>query len=585
MAVQPKTISKDCDHSYTLELRLTENSTNTVNNTSSVSWSLVLVSGGYSFSQYRIGWSVSLNGSVVSSQNWSTSTQRSISSNGKLTIASGTNTIMHNADGTLNMAATASMEISKSSYGPVDGSSGTGTVSLSGSMALTTIPRASTMSVPTFTAGTAGTLTISRASSSFTHTIQYKFGSVSWTSIATKTTSTSVSWTPPVSLLQQMASSTSKTETDGLRLLTYSGNTLIGEKYYNLTIQAGNSAKPTATLTVSPDNSGQNDTVRGWGYYIKGLSKISYTIGFSGYQGSTVSAREFIGNGQTLTSASGTTKLIGSSGTLSLKARVKDSRNRWSDYVSKSITVYDYSQPTISSISVYRCTSTGTASSSGTYIRLYCSASRGASINNKNTIHISYTVKQGSTTKASGTLTSGTATVLSGYDITQSYSVTITVTDSVGSSITRILGIPSEVVTFHMKEGGDGVAFGGYATVPNAVDFTGWSPIGMVLGFGKAKARIPEHTDLNAMTEPGVYSVTSSTQAQTLSNCPSIYAGTLRIWASEGVIGSASTAWHRVIQEYIDYKCNIYIRGIYSGETAGQYTYETWKKITTVAIQ
>jgi hypothetical protein len=52
------------------------------------------------------------------------------------------------------------------------------------------------------------TVTISRASSSFTHTVAYTFGS-STTTVATKTTSTSVSFTPPVSLASQIPNATS----------------------------------------------------------------------------------------------------------------------------------------------------------------------------------------------------------------------------------------------------------------------------------------------------------------------------------------------------------------------------------------
>ena len=585
MALQTKTVSVACDHSYTLELRLTENSTSVQNNTSSISWSLVLVSRSYNFSQYRIGWSVSLNGSVVSSQAWSTASQRSINKNSELVIISGTNTITHSSDGTLTMAVAASMEISKSSYSPVNGSSGTGTVSLSGSMTLTAIPRSSTMSFSDFTAGTAGAFTITRASSSFTHTIQYKFGSINWTTIVTKTSDTTVSWTPAVSLLQQMTNTASKTESNGLRIYTYSGNTQIGDPvYYNLTIKAGSSAKPTATLTLTPNNSTQNATVQSWGLYIKGLSKINYSISFTGYQGSTVAAYEFVGNSQTITTATGTTGFITSSGTLTIKARVKDSRGRWSDYVTQSITVYNYSQPTISSVSAYRCDSSGNVDTSGTYIRLYCTAAVGASINNQNSLSITYTVKRGTSIVASGSLTSGTASILSGYDITLSYSVTLVVTDSVGISLTRILGIPSELVTFHLKEGGTAAAFSTYATEDNTVDFGTWSPIGYVLGLGRAKTSLSTE-DFDTLIMPGVYGVTNNNTAASLhydKNCPSEKAGVLRVWCANGAEKDASSTWHYVMQEYIDINANIFIRWGYSGDTAGQYTWNVWKQVTTI---
>ena len=60
--------SADTANGYTLKLELTENSVSAADNTSSVSWRLYLTSGSWHFSTYHIGWSVSLNGTVVSSR-------------------------------------------------------------------------------------------------------------------------------------------------------------------------------------------------------------------------------------------------------------------------------------------------------------------------------------------------------------------------------------------------------------------------------------------------------------------------------------------------------------------------------------
>ena len=72
---------------------------------------------------------------------------------------------------------------------------------------LPAIPRASTPSWSgDFEAGTAKTINMNRASTGFTHTVQYSFGSVGMTTIATGVTD-NVSWTPPLSLLQQIPNS------------------------------------------------------------------------------------------------------------------------------------------------------------------------------------------------------------------------------------------------------------------------------------------------------------------------------------------------------------------------------------------
>lgn len=96
---------------------------------------------------------------------------------------------------------------------------------VSGTHTLTTIPRASSVSATAVNLGSATTVSISRASSSFTHTLTYSFGSATGT-IATKTSSTSVSWTPPLSLANQIPSATSGTCT--ITCTTYNGSTSIG---------------------------------------------------------------------------------------------------------------------------------------------------------------------------------------------------------------------------------------------------------------------------------------------------------------------------------------------------------------------
>lgn len=125
--------------------------------------------------------------------------------------------------------------------------------------------------------------------------------------------------------------------------------------------------------------------------------------------------------------------------------------------------------------------------------------------------------------------------------------------DLVGASITRIINIPTERVTFHMKEGGRGVAFGGYSTVNDAVDFTTWHPIGKVLGLGMAKTALTSTSDLNLCTTYGVYSIPSNSVADDIfnnsGNIPIADAGTLRVWSG---LGSNGTSY--ICQEYMTYK-------------------------------
>lgn len=545
------------------------------NNKSTISWTLKLIAGNYWYTNaVRIDY-VKINGTTVKG-----SETYSNKINNTYTLASGTLDIPHNSDGT----KTFTIELSGWFYED-------GTRTGSGSFTLDTIPRASTMSVPTFTAGTAGTFSISRASSSFTHTIQYKFGSIGWTAIVTKTSSTSVSWTPPLSLLQQMAGAASKTETNGLWLATYSGNTLIGEKYYNLTIQAGSDAKPTVTgFTVSA-----NPAVLG--KYVQGRSRIQFAITGSGYQGSSIAGYEFQGAGETLnpSSGEGNTNILSNvpsdPTTLTLKGWVKDSRGKWSDASTQTIVVYPYTQPQLASLSVQRADSAGNPDESGTTITIQCVAQVGATIGGDNTLSVAYVVKDQETDTeiSSGTVpATGTANTyykqITGVEIAHSYLVVVTLADTVGSIITRTVAVPTARVTMHLREGGRGVAFGGYSTIDDTVDFTDWHPIGMVLGLGRARAMIASNDDFNSYVTPGVYGVSSTAIASTLSNKPCSYAGVLRVFTGNGSDRGTENPYHYVIQEYVDLNADMYIRSGGSGTTPGVYTWDAWKKVTMTTV-
>ena len=141
------------------------------------------------------------------------------------------------------------------------------------SVALHTIPRRSSCSMPATTMGSAGTITITRASSSFTHTLTYSFGNASGT-IVTKTSNTSVSWTPPLTLANQIPNSTSGTCT--LTCSTYNGNTLIGTSTSTVTLSVPASVKPSIGAFVISRIDG--NVPSSWGIYVQNKSKAEAAI-------------------------------------------------------------------------------------------------------------------------------------------------------------------------------------------------------------------------------------------------------------------------------------------------------------------
>ncbi|MDR1801899.1 MAG: DUF859 family phage minor structural protein [Lachnospiraceae bacterium] len=200
------------------------------NNTSVIAWSAV--GSGTNVNSYMMTGPVNvyINGTQVLAR-----TDRFQLRYGTV-VGSGTITVAHDTNGT----KTVSMSCNAAIY------SGSTNVSGSGNFELTTIPRASTPSLsPTSVVcgKAATTISISRASSSFTHTLTWSCGGLSGT-IATGV-GTSQSWTPPESIILKFGSATSLSCT--INCVTYSGSTNIGSKSVNLTV-----TKPAAsTFTTS----------------------------------------------------------------------------------------------------------------------------------------------------------------------------------------------------------------------------------------------------------------------------------------------------------------------------------------------
>lgn len=182
------------------------------------------------------------------------------------TFASGTLELSHNADGTksFTVAAFSGWLFGNGDY-----------TAAAKSFTLPTIPRATTPSIGPVTIGGKATISLPRASTAFTHTLSYSFGSASGT-IATKAGS-SYTWTVPESLAAQITSKLSGTGT--LTCKTYKGSSLIGTKSVSFTAAVPGSMKPALSAgwaTVTYDNSGTKaSAIAAW---VQGYSKAKATF-------------------------------------------------------------------------------------------------------------------------------------------------------------------------------------------------------------------------------------------------------------------------------------------------------------------
>ena len=167
-------------------------------------------------------------------------------------LASGQKVITHNNDGSRRVA----MKIEAGIYTWAINKDGSGTFDLD------QIPRASTIGASDANIGAKSTIIVTRKSSAYTHSIAYKFGSLSGYVTAdggistgeVKFDTTSVSWTIPTTFYAQIKNAKSGTCT--LTIKTYSGSTQIGDaQTCTLTVTAPQSAcAPTVSGTVVDSN-------------------------------------------------------------------------------------------------------------------------------------------------------------------------------------------------------------------------------------------------------------------------------------------------------------------------------------------
>ena len=272
-----------------LRFNWSQASQNISNNNSVVSWSLQLISTtGTISSSANKSWSVTVNGSKYSGTN-----TIGISTNTTKTLASGSTTIAHNSDGTKTFSFSFSQQfdINYSGVGQI------GTKSGSGSGTLTTIPRTSSVSATSANIGSPITITINRASSSFTHTLTYSFCNLTGT-IATKTGSTSVSWTLPTSFYEQIPNA--KSSWGRVTCQTYNGSTLIGSSEARFDVYVNESSnKPTISATVVDSNSKTKTLTGDENKLIKYYSTAKFTVTGSPKNSATIKTLNATYNGNT----------------------------------------------------------------------------------------------------------------------------------------------------------------------------------------------------------------------------------------------------------------------------------------------
>ena len=459
--------------SYVGTLTAVESSYSVENNSSEVTVSLLLENNAYNrFVNFKVTGSISSDGTVVQSASFTGSMQpTSYQQYHSLdVISSYTFTVPHNADGTKTISLSATITTA-TGYGSDNAKIGAGTINITGgTLALTNIPRASTISAPNIQIGSSGTLTITKAVSSHVNTVTWSCATLSGT-IATKSSSTSISFTPPTTLYAKLPNSTSANITYTVTTYTSSSaTTSIGSNTATATVTVGSSIKPSApSITLLPVNT--NTWLNTKGYYVSGYTKLNIAATATAGSGATLSPLSASVAGQTGTFNSGsnytTANAISAAGAVTATVTASDSRGR-STSNTASVTYVSYTAPSVTTLTAERGTYSGgtwTTSPSGAHIRVTYTVALSLSENSIKTGSIACTGQ----TSQSISATSGTV-YFTGTTTTSAYTITISVTDQVGTTVTKTASVSTISVPFNFNNNLPAMGFGKLASKANAIE-------------------------------------------------------------------------------------------------------------------
>ena len=330
-------------------------------------------------------------------------------------------------------------------------------LTVSGTVNLPDIPRASSVSTSELVLGSAGTLAVTRAVSTFTHTIKLKCGSAAQVTVVTKSSVTSIPYTPPLDWAAQNTAGTTVNIT--AEVTTYNGNTVVGTVTNTLKASIPASVKPTLSVALA-DTVGYQSTY-GW---VQGKSVLKATYTASGSYGSTIVSKALTIGGKVASADGGNT--LQNTGTMAVVATVTDSRGRTAS-VTQNITVNAYSGPGIQDLTFLRGNYSGgawTDNAMGDDIKLTFTLSIQLT-GNKATVEV---------TGASNLTgqTSGAKTVyLVDYGTDSTGVVQVKATDALGGTVTREVTIPTVAVPLNMNFDLQAICFGGVAEKEKTVEF------------------------------------------------------------------------------------------------------------------
>lgn len=428
------------NNGYTLYLDVSESNVSSANNTSTVNWTLRIVStkslqyGSWDYD--GTPYSVSIDGSVVASA----SKSYDFRNYQNLTVASGSKTITHGSDGKKSVSCSASF-----------GNSGTpiGDASASGTFNLTDIPRNATItSAPNFNDEQNPTINYENKAGYNVTSLQAcisltgALADITYRDIPKNGTSYTFNLTDAERNVLRNATKNSNSRTLYFVIRTViNDNTITNSALRTLTIVNANPTFGASNVTYEDTNSSVVAITKNNQHIVQNKSnvKVNYTSA-TAKKGATISSYSFSLNGVTqgVTGSSGAVIFgtINSSSDLTLTATAIDSRGNKTS-VSKKVTILPYSVPnaivTLNRLNNYEDT---------TYLTVDGSI---ASVNSKNVMTIKYRYKlSGGSYNSFVTISDNIKKTLS-LNKNNIYIFNVVVSDSFGGKYDKEIALPKGV--------------------------------------------------------------------------------------------------------------------------------------------
>lgn len=428
---------------YVLDLILTEESVDAVANTSCVSYKLQLRSGANNRFEWTLKSALSVSGTQVAAN----TAGKYLDYHSTWVLLQGQTQVPHSADGTLDMAFSATVTPSSggTQYTPP-------AMTLSGTMALTAIARASALAATSAFIGDTATIAVSRKNADYTHSIHYQFGVLSGyladavgthSDAEVKLTDTTILFPLPEAFYEQLPDKPSDSCT--LTCTTYAGSTVIGQAQATFTVTAdparcgpvvGGTAQDMNTATLALTGDGH--------ILIRDRSTVQCAVEAQARQGATL--QDLYVNGEKIPD---TTCVITAVQSANITFRAVDSRGYTAQYTVPGLTLIPYVP-----LSFHAAASRTDPVSGNAKLSVQGKWYDGCFGAADNAVHILYRVDGGEWTEVAVQTSGGDVTgsaELSGLDYRSSHTIDVLVADRL-DTVTKSLSVSRGIPVFDWGE-------------------------------------------------------------------------------------------------------------------------------------